>query len=138
MRFGLVLMPHGGILKSMLPLFRFGLGARIGDGQQWMPWIHYFDLVTMIEFLLEAEELSGEFNGVSPNPVTNREFTASLADHLHRPAFFFVPASLLKLVMGEMGQMLLDGQRAIPKRFQQAGFVFQYPTLDSALTEIIG
>jgi uncharacterized protein (TIGR01777 family) len=137
-RFGLVLMPHGGMLKSMLPSFRLGLGARIGDGRQWMPWIHYQDLVAMIELLLDRPELSGVFNGVSPNPVTNREFTASLAKQLKRPAFFYVPAFLLKLVMGEMGQLLLEGQRALPKRLQQAGFEFHYPNLDSALTEIIG
>jgi len=137
-RFGLVLMPHGGMLKSMLPSFRIGLGARIGNGQQWMPWIHCQDLVCMIELLLGNVELNGVFNGVSPNPVTNREFTMSLARHLKRPAFFFVPALLLKLGMGEMGQLLLDSQRAIPKRFQEAGFVFQYPSLDSALTEIVG
>jgi len=137
-RFGPVLMSHGGMLKSMLPSFRVGLGARIGNGRQWMPWIHCQDLVGMIELLLGSSELCGVFNGVSPNPVTNREFTASLAHHLKRPAFLFVPAFLLKLGMGEMGQLLLDGQRAIPKRFQEAGFVFQYPSLDSALTEIIG
>ena len=137
-RIGLVLMPHGGMLKSMLPSFRVGLGARIGNGQQWMPWIHCQDLVSMIELLLGNSELSGVFNGVAPNPVTNREFTISLAHHLKRPAFFFVPEWLLKLGMGEMGQLLLDGQRAIPKRFQEAGFAYQYPSLDSALTEIIG
>ena len=137
-RFGLVLMSHGGMLKSMLPSFRVGLGARIGSGQQWMPWIHCQDLVSMIELLLGNAELCGVFNGVAPNPVTNREFTVSLARHLKRPVFLFVPEWLLKLGMGEMGQLLLDGQRAIPKRFQEAGFVFQYPSLDSALTEIIG
>ena len=137
-RIGLVLMSHGGMLKSMLPSFRLGLGARIGNGQQWMPWIHYLDLVAMIEFLLDKSELGGVFNGVSPNPVINSEFTQGLARHLHRPAFLFIPAFLLKLAAGEMGQLLLEGQRAIPKRFQGAGFEFQYPTIDSALTEILG
>ena len=137
-RFGLVLMAHGGMLKSMLPSFRLGLGARIGDGQQWMPWIHCRDLVSMLEFLLDNPQLSGVYNGVSPNPVTNREFTQSLAKHLHRPAFLFVPSALLKVLLGEMGGLLLEGQRAIPKRFQEAGFQFHYPSLDAALTEIIG
>jgi len=131
-------MSHGGMLKSMLPSFRFGLGARIGDGRQWMPWIHCADLIAMIELLLENPELSGVFNGVSPNPVTNREFTAGLAKALNRPAFFFVPAFLLKAAMGEMGLLLLEGQRAIPKRLQKAGFEFRYPDLDHALTDIIG
>ncbi len=136
-RIGLVLMPHGGMLKSMLPSFRLGLGARIGDGRQWMPWIHYLDLVAMIEYLLAKPDLRGAYNGVSPNPVTNREFTASLAKSLHRPALLFVPAFILKLAMGEMGQLLLEGQRAMPKRFLEAGFEFRYPQLDSALAEII-
>jgi uncharacterized protein (TIGR01777 family) len=137
-RFGLVLMSHGGMLKSMLPSFKLGLGARLGDGKQWMPWIHCQDLVAMLEFLLDHPELSGVFNGVSPNPVTNREFTAALARHLHRPACLFVPAFMLRLAAGEMGGLLLEGQRAVPKRLLEAGFQFPHGTLDSALTEIIG
>ena len=137
-RIGLVLMPHGGMLKSMLPPFRFGLGARLGDGRQWMPWIHCLDLVAMFELLLEHPELEGVFNGVAPNPVTNREFTESLARHLNRPAWFCAPAFLLKLAMGEMGELLLGGQFAQPKRFVEAGFEFRYPTLNDAFTEIIG
>jgi uncharacterized protein (TIGR01777 family) len=137
-RFGLVLMPHGGMLKSMLPSFKLGLGVRLGDGRQWMPWIHCRDLVAMLEFLLDNPELSGVFNGVSPNPVTNREFTAELGKHLHRPACLFVPAFMLRLAAGEMGGLLLEGQRAVPKRLLEAGFQFRYGKLDSALTEIIG
>jgi uncharacterized protein (TIGR01777 family) len=136
-RLGLVLMPHGGMLKSMLPSFRFGLGARLGDGRQWMPWVHCQDVVAMIEWTMNDPGLSGVFNGVSPNPVTNREFTASLAKHLHRPAVLIAPAFLLKLLMGEMGGLLLEGQRASPQRLQAAGFKFQYQTLDSALNQII-
>lgn len=137
-RIGLVLMAHGGMLKSMLPSFRLGLGARLGDGRQWMPWIHYQDLIGMIEFLLEQPQLNGVFNGVSPNPVRNGEFTAALARHLRRPAFLFVPAFLLKLAMGEMGLLLLQGQRALPKRFEAAGFSFRHADLDSALSDIVG
>lgn len=137
-RFGLVLMPHGGMLKSMLPSFRLGLGARIGDGRQWMPWIHCQDLVAMLEWLLERPTLNGVFNAVSPNPVTNAKFTASLAQHLKRPAVLFVPGFLLKLAMGEMGGLLLEGQRAVPYRFLDSGFQFHYETLDSALDEILG
>ncbi len=137
-RFGLVLMRHGGLLQRMLPSFRLGLGAKLGDGRQWMAWIHVQDLVAMIEFLLERAECSGVYNGVSPNPVTNGEFTAVLARHLHRPALLSAPAFLLKLAMGEMGRLLLEGQRALPQRFQQAGFQFSYPDLDSALTDLIG
>lgn len=137
-RFGLVLMPHGGMLKSMLPSFRLGLGARIGDGRQWMPWVHCRDVVAIIAFLLDRKELSGTFNATSPNPVTNAEFTACLAKHLHRPAFLFVPAFLLKLLLGEMGELLTAGQKATPKRLLEAGFQFRHADLDSALAEIIG
>jgi len=137
-RFGLVLMRQGGLLKSMLPSFRLGLGAGLGDGKQWMPWIHCHDLVAMLEWLLNKPELDGVFNGVSPNPVTQREFTAALARHLHRPAFLSAPAFALKLALGEMGGLLLEGQRAVPKRMQETGFQFRYATLDAALTEIIG
>lgn len=137
-RIGLVLMPHGGLLPRMLPSFRLGLGARLGDGRQWMPWIHCQDLVAMIEFLLDKPQLSGVFNAVSPNPVRNSEFTAALAKHLRRPAFLFVPAFLLKLAMGEMGLLLLQGQKALPKRFEAAGFPFRHANLDSALADIVG
>ncbi|MDD5033191.1 MAG: TIGR01777 family oxidoreductase [Methylococcaceae bacterium] len=137
-RFGPVLMPHGGLLKSMQPVFKLGLGARLGDGRQWMPWIHYHDLLNMVELLLEKPELSGTFNGVSPQPVTNAEFTACLARHLHRPAFLFAPAFALKRVLGEMGRFLLEGQRALPKRLIEAGFEFRHASLDSALSEIFG
>lgn len=137
-RFGLVLMPHGGMLKSMLPSFRLGLGARLGDGRQWMPWIHCQDLVALLEFLLDNPSLNGVFNGVSPNPVTNAEFTACLARHLHRPAFLSAPAFLLRLALGEMGGLLVEGQKALPKRALEAGFAFRHATLDSALAEILG
>jgi hypothetical protein len=135
-RFGLVLMPHGGMLKAMLPSFRLGLGARLGDGRQWMPWIHCRDLVAMLEWLLDSPTLEGVFNGVSPNPVRNHEFTAALARHLRRPAFLFVPAFVLRLAMGEMGGLLLEGQQAVPKRALEAGFAFRYATLDAALADI--
>lgn len=137
-RIGLVLMAHGGMLKSMLPSFRLGLGARLGDGRQWMPWIHVDDLVAMMLWLLEHGELNGVFNGAAPNPVANAEFTRSLARHLRRPAFLFVPAGLLRLALGEMGGLLVEGQRAIPKRIQASGFQFRHATLDAALADIIG
>lgn len=136
-RFGLVLMPQGGLLKSMLPSFRLGLGARIGDGKHWMPWVHCHDVVALVEFLLERPDLSGVFNGTAPNPVTNAEFTACLAKHLRRPAFLFVPAFLLRLLLGEMGQLLTEGQRAVPRRLLEAGFQFRYAELDPALSDVI-
>jgi hypothetical protein len=136
-RIGLVLMAHSGLLKSMLPSFRLGLGARLGDGQQWMPWIHLQDLIALFEFLLEHPHLSGVFNGVAPNPVTNAEFTRQLAQQLHRPAFLFVPAFALTGLLGEMGRLLIEGQRAVPKRLLDNGFTFHYADLDVALTDIL-
>jgi uncharacterized protein (TIGR01777 family) len=136
LRIAPVLMPDAGMLKSMLPSFRLGLGARLGDGGQWMPWVHHADLLAMLEFLLEREDLSGVFNAAAPQAVTNREFTAALAKQVHRPAFLSVPAPLLRLAMGEMAELLLCGQKAAPKRLLEAGFNFRYPELAPALAEV--
>ena len=137
LRTGLVLDAGGGTLAKMMPAFKLGLGGRLGDGRQYMPWIHREDLVGMIEFLLEKTSLSGPFNGSAPQPVTNAEFTRALGRHLHRPAALFVPAPLLKLGLGEMSRLLLTGACMRPKRFQEAGFTFRYPTLDDALAAIV-
>ncbi len=137
LRTGLVLDAGGGTLAKMMPAFKLGLGARLGDGRQYMPWIHREDLVGMIEFLLEKTSLSGPFNGSAPQPVTNAEFTRALGRHLHRPAALFVPSPLLKLGLGEMSRLLLTGACMRPKRFQEAGFTFRYPTLDDALAAIV-
>ena len=137
LRTGLVLDAGGGTLAKMMPAFKLGLGGRLGDGRQYMPWIHREDLVGMIEFLLEKTSLSGPFNGSAPQPVTNAEFTRALGRHLPRPAALFVPAPLLKLGLGEMSRLLLTGACMRPKRFQEAGFTFRYPTLDDALAAIV-
>jgi uncharacterized protein (TIGR01777 family) len=137
LRIGLVLMTHSGMLKSMLPSFRLGLGARLGDGQQWMPWIHLADLLAILQWLLNQPELSGAFNATAPNPARNAEFTQSLARHLHRPAFLCVPAVLLRRMLGEMGGLLVEGQRAVPERLVQSGFQFRHADLDSALDDLI-
>nr|WP_297460441.1 TIGR01777 family oxidoreductase [uncultured Halomonas sp.] len=136
LRTGLVLDAGGGALQKMLPPFRLGLGGRIGDGRQFMPWIHREDLVRIIEFLLAHETLSGAFNASAPQPVTNAEFSHTLARHLGRPAALPVPAPLLKLALGEMSRLLLTGADMRPRRLQEAGFTFDYPTLDSALAAI--
>lgn len=137
LRTGLVLDAGGGTLAKMMPAFKLGLGGRLGDGRQYMPWIHREDLVAMIEFLLEKTMLSGPFNGSAPQPVTNAEFTRALGRHLHRPAALFVSAPLLKLGLGEMSRLLLTGACMRPRRFQEAGFTFRYPTLDDALAAIV-
>jgi hypothetical protein len=138
LRIGLVVGPNGGFLQRMLLPFKLGLGGPIGNGEQWMSWVHRDDLIAAILFLLEHPSASGVFNGTAPNPVDNTAFTQTLARCLHRPAFFRVPAGLLKLVMGEMSQLLTGGQRVLPVRLQEAGFRFRYPELETALEDVVG
>lgn len=128
---------RGGFLQRMLLPFKLFLGGRIGDGKQWMSWVHRDDLVAMIEMLLNADELSGVFNGTAPNPVTNQSFTDTLAKVLQRPAVFPLPAILLKSAMGEMASLLLGGQRVIPKRFVDEGYHFKFTSLEQALKDVI-
>ncbi|MDQ7730889.1 TIGR01777 family oxidoreductase [Halomonas sp. SpR8] len=136
-RIGLVLEAGGGSLEKMLPPFKLGLGGRFGSGEQFMPWIHRDDLVAAILFLIDQDGLSGAFNGSAPHPVTNATFTKTLASHLNRPAIFPVPAFVLKAGFGEMSRLLLTGADMRPARLEEAGFTFQYPTLDKALEAIL-
>jgi uncharacterized protein (TIGR01777 family) len=138
LRTGLVLDKDGGALKPMLPPFKLGLGGRLGDGRQYMPWIHREDMVRLIEFLLQRDDLGGPFNASAPNPVTNDEFVHTLGRHLHRPAAIPMPAPVLRTVLGEMSRLLLTGAAMRPQRLQDAGFTFTYPTLDEALSAILG
>lgn len=137
LRTGLVLDVGGGALQKMLPPFKLGLGGRFGSGEQYMPWIHREDLVNAILYLLEKEELNGAFNGSAPHPATNAEFIKTLARQLNRPAMLPVPAFVLKAGLGEMSRLLLTGADMRPARLIEAGFEFQYPTLDKALAEIL-
>ncbi|WIX33154.1 TIGR01777 family oxidoreductase [Salinicola sp. JS01] len=136
-RIGLVLDADGGTLARLLPVFKLGLGGRLGDGRQYMPWIHREDLVAAIEFLLAEPSLAGPFNASAPTPVTNAEFTRALGHQLKRPTPFRVPATLLKLGLGEMSRLLLTGACMRPARLEAAGFRFTYPTLDTALAAIL-
>lgn len=138
LRTGLVLAAGGGTLAKMLPPFKLGLGGRFGSGGQFMPWIHREDLVRAVEFLLERDDLEGPFNGSAPQPVTNAEFTRTLARQLGRPAFFPVPAVVLQLALGEMSRLLLTGADMRPQRLLDAGFEFRFPTLEAALADILG
>ena len=137
LRTGMVLGGRGGALDRMLPAFRMGAGGRLGSGRQWMPWIHLEDHLDLVEFALAQAGVSGPFNAVAPNPVTNREFTASLARALRRPAFLPAPAFALKVMFGEMACVLLQSQRVIPQAALHAGFVFRHPELGPALQEIL-
>jgi uncharacterized protein (TIGR01777 family) len=133
-----VVLGHGGVLARMLPIFKLGAGGRLGSGRQWMSWIHIDDLTALIEFVLSGARLRGPVNATAPNPVTNAEFTRTLASALHRPAFAVVPAFALKLMFGEMASVLLDSQRVLPKAAQAAGFQFRYPDLGPALAGLVG
>ena len=137
-RIGVVLGRGGGALAQMLLPFRLGVGGRLGSGQQWMSWIALDDLVSLIEFAIEDAALTGPVNAVAPNPVTNAVFTRELAAALHRPAVFPVPAFALKMLFGEMSQIILGGQRVIPRASSRAGFQFRYAELGEALRQSIG
>jgi uncharacterized protein len=138
LRFGIVLAPNGGVLGRLLPVFRMGLGGRLGSGRQWMSWISLRDLVRAIWFLMEREQLEGAFNFTAPQAMTNADFSHAVAHAVHRPALFPAPASMLHLAFGEMAQqMLLASQRAIPQRLQEAGFHFEDPEIQQALRSLL-
>lgn len=138
LRTGLILSRDGGLLTRMAPPFKMGMGARLGEGRQWMSWIHIDDYVAMVLRLLRDEQMRGAYNMTSPAPVTNKEFTAVLAAVLHRPAAFVVPASLLKLSLGESASLLLEGQRVLPRRMLAAGQAILFPKLEEALKDLFG
>lgn len=121
------------MLKRLLPVFRAGLGGRIGSGRQWLSWIAREDLLALIRRLLSDASLSGVFNATAPTPVTNADFTRTLATQLGRPALLPVPALALKLSLGDMSSLLLGGQKVLPARLQAAGFTFAAPTLEACL-----
>ncbi len=132
-RTSLVLGPNGGILQTLLPPFRLGLGTTIGSGRQWMPWIHLEDEVGLILLALERADLSGPINATAPDPVTNADFTQALARAVGRPALLFVPELLVELGMGEASELLLASKRAYPTRALAAGYRFVHPDLPGAL-----
>ncbi len=136
-RFGIVLGREGGALRAMLPAFRMGVGGRLGSGRQWFPWIHGDDVVRALRFLMMSPHAEGPFNLCAPGSATNAEFTRALGTALHRPVFMSAPGFLLRGLGGEFGENLLHGQRARPVRLQEAGFVFQFPTLIGALRDVL-
>jgi hypothetical protein len=135
-RTGLVLDARGGALPRMLPPFRMGLGGKLGSGKHWMSWIHLEDLAALFQFAL-VNPVSGPLNGVAPNPVINAGFTRALAAAVHRPAIFPVPAFALRALFGEMSQVLLASQRALPQAAVAAGFSFRFPQLAPALADVL-
>ncbi len=139
LRFGVVLSKLGGALPRMLTPFRLGLGGRVGTGRQWMSWVALEDVLGAVHFALVHDTMAGAVNVVAPSAVTNGEFARVLGRVLRRPALLPVPAAVLKLVLGEMAdELLLAGQRVIPRRLQEAGFRFRHPDLEEALRFELG
>jgi uncharacterized protein (TIGR01777 family) len=136
LRTGLVLDPTGGALGRMLPLFKFGLGGKLGNGKQWWSWITLHDQIRAMIFLLESK-ITGPVNLTSPNPVTNQEFTAALARALHRPAIFPAPAFALRAALGGFSTEILGSKKVMPKVLTEAGFDFDYPHVSNALTALV-
>src|SRR5882724_7336046 len=138
LRFGIVLAKHGGALPQMMRPFKFGVGGRIGSGQQWMSWIALQDVVSVIRFALENRAVSGAVNVVAPQPVRNADFAQALGRAMHRPAIVPTPAFALEFALGEMAEaLLLASQRVVPSRLEQLGYRFAQRDLSSALTSIL-
>ena len=136
-RFGVILAKHGGALPRMVRPFLWGVGGKIGSGEQWMSWVTLQDVVAILRFALESGAVRGPINVVSPQPVRNTEFTKVLAKTLHRPALFPAPAFALRLLLGEMAdELLLSSQRAIPAQLEKLGYRFLHPDLPGALAAI--
>jgi uncharacterized protein (TIGR01777 family) len=133
LRTGIVLARGQGALAKMIPPFRIFFGGPLGRGQQWMPWVHIDDEIGLITYLIENAEARGAFNATAPNPVTMNEFSKTLGDVLSRPSWARVPGSVLALMLGEMSEMLVNGQRAVPEAALKSGYVFKYPELLEAL-----
>ncbi len=134
LRFGVVLGPHGGMLKRLLPTFTLGLGGQLGHGRQWLSWVHRDDVLAAILFCLSHQTLSGPVNVTAPQPVRNQDFTRSLAKVLKRPTLLPMPEPIVQLLFGEMGEeLLLSGQRVVPGVLESCGFNFRYRELEQAL-----
>jgi hypothetical protein len=137
-RFGIVMGEKGGALSQMIPLFKKYIGGPIGSGKQWFSWVHIQDLAEAFVFLMKHPEISGPVNVCSPNPVRNRDLAKALGKALHRPSFIRAPGFMVKWVLGEFGSVILEGQRVIPRRLLESGFVFQHADIENALRGIVG
>ncbi|MDP9292268.1 MAG: TIGR01777 family oxidoreductase [Verrucomicrobiota bacterium] len=135
-RTGHVLGARGGLIAAMRPVFRAALGGNLGSGEQWTPWIHVDDEARLILFALENENVRGPLNATAPNPCRNADFTQALADAVHRPALFSVPAPILKIALGGLGKAMVSSQRVVPKKAIDSGFSFEFPTLSKAIADI--
>jgi len=136
-RFGIVLGEKGGALGQMISIFRKYLGGPLGSGKQWFSWIHMGDLVGAFVFLMAHREISGPVNLTSPTPIRNEELAKALGKVMHRPSFLPAPGFMLKLLLGEFGSVLLEGQRVIPRKLLDSGYAFIYPEIEGALQSLI-
>jgi uncharacterized protein (TIGR01777 family) len=137
-RIGVVLGKESGALSKLLTPFRLGAGGPVGNGKQWMSWIHQNDLAGLFVFLLENAAATGPINGTAPQPVTNRDFSRALGRALHRPAFLPTPVFGLRFLLGEVAGVVATGQRVLPKRALELGYGFRFPTIDEALKDLLG
>lgn len=137
-RFGIVLGKNGGALRMMLPLFKLWMGSRLGNGKQWFSWVHEQDLVNIILFLIKKKGISGPVNCTSPEPVQNKEMTRILKTVLNKPSIMPpVPGFMMKIILGEFGNILLKGQRVLPDRLGEMGYRFLFPDIQGAMEDII-
>jgi uncharacterized protein (TIGR01777 family) len=136
-RTGIVLSKNGGALPRMLAPFKFFIGGKIGTGSQWMPWIHLEDHLGIIKYIIGRQSVSGAVNLSAPEPATMKEFARTLGKAMHRPSLFPVPGFVLKVMLGKMSSLVLEGQRAVPKKILAAGYIFKFPQLDAALRDVL-
>ena len=137
MRFGVILGKNGGAMAKLIPAFKMFVGGPLGDGKQWFPWLHLDDLMAAIEFVLDHQEVNGPLNFCAPNPVRNRELAHALGEVLGRPSAMPAPAFMIRLAMGEFGDVFLGSQRAVPAKLLNHGFSFQYPEIRGAIRAIV-
>jgi hypothetical protein len=137
-RIGVVLDKEGGALRELMTPFKFGVGGPVGSGKQYMSWIHHEDMSGILLFALDNIAVTGPINATAPNPVTNKAFGQALGAALHRPSFIWTPALMLRLGLGEVAEVVTQGQRVIPKKAMTLGYPFKFPTIEVALTNIIG
>jgi uncharacterized protein len=136
-RVGVVLDKLGGALSKLLTPFKLCVGGPIGNGKQWMSWIHHADMIGLFLLALDNAQASGPLNGTAPNPVTNRDFGKALGKALHRPAFMPTPTFALRLMLGEVANVVAKGQRVVPHLPLQLGYQYKFPTIDAALADIL-
>jgi len=136
MRLGIVLSADGGALGRMIPLFRWGLGGRLGSGRQWFSWIHRADLIRAVLFLIDQPESKGPFNFTAPTPIRNADLAAALGRALKRPAALPAPGFMIRLLLGEFGSVLLEGQKVLPRKLLDLGFQFTFPTIEQAFDDL--